>query len=376
MPRVLFVDDDLKAHQTLRMAMPLGFAVTTAQSACEAKRICEKSAFDLILIDIGLPDEHGVALMLHMKAVGVGAPVVMLTATNEVATVVRAIKSGAADYLVKPYRMDQLRRTLARAIEEGRAPMHACSDEELSCLERIVGIGPATQQLRRSIAAYARSAGPVLILGESGTGKELVADCLHRLSERADGPFQVRNCGAIPSALFESEMFGTERGAYTGATRRAGAFESTDGGTLFLDEVGDLPRPDQVKLLRILEDGKVLRVGANTPVQVDVRFLAATNRDLAEAVRAGEFRQDLYYRLSTLTIQVPPLRSRLEDLPILVAHFLAESQAEKISLSSEAMKRLTEHNWPGNVRELRSVIERARLLAGGRPIQAHDIVFV
>ena len=380
MIRLLFVDDDSRAHDTLELVLPPEYEMLSARTLAEGKRLADGGEVDLVLLDLMLPDGSGLELLGHLSAAPLGPPVVMLTGVSDVRVAVQAIRAGASDYLVKPYELRTLLATLNTALVNGTARRNGGGQEPDA--DGLVGETPGLLQVRELMETYADSDASVMVTGESGTGKELVARGIHRLSHRAAAPFVAVNCGAIPDTLVESELFGSEEGAFTGAVSRAGCFERADGGTLFLDEVADMPLDTQVKLLRALENREITRVGGRHPAAVNVRVVSATNHDIEARVAAGRMRADLWYRLAVLLIHVPPLRERGDDIPLL-AHALLRQMAAAgdTALSDAALGRLAAHSWPGNVRELRNVLERARLLArrrsggpGGGPIEAGDIV--
>ena len=387
MIRLLFVDDDPRAHDTLDLVLPPEYELASATTLAEGKRLAAGGEVDLVLLDLMLPDGSGLELLGHLRATPLGPPVVMLTGVADVRTAVAAIRAGASDYLIKPYELRTLLATLNTALLNSAARRNA--EGQTAPADGLVGETPALLQVRELIEVYADSDASVMVTGESGTGKELVARAIHRGSHRAKAPFVAVNCGAIPDTLVESELFGSEEGAFTGAVSRAGCFERADGGTLFLDEVAEMPPDTQVKLLRALENHEVTRVGGRRPLTVNVRVVSATNRDVEAQVAAGGMRADLWYRLAVLLIHVPPLRERRDDVPLL-AHALLRRMAAPAgrivaaaggALSDAALQSLAAHSWPGNVRELRNVLERARLLArrrgGGRDaplIEAGDIV--
>ena len=380
MIRLLFVDDDPRAHDTLELVLPPEYEMLSARTLAEGRRLADGGEVDLVLLDLMLPDGSGLELLGHLSAAPLGPPVVMLTGVSDVRVAVQAIRAGASDYLVKPYELRTLLATLNTALVNGTARRNGGSQEPDA--DGLVGETPGLQQVRELMETYADSDASVMVTGESGTGKELVARGIHRLSHRAAAPFVAVNCGAIPDTLVESELFGSEEGAFTGAVSRAGCFERADGGTLFLDEVADMPLDTQVKLLRALENREITRVGGRHPAAVNVRVVSATNHDIEARVAAGRMRADLWYRLAVLLIHVPPLRERGDDIPLL-AHALLRQMAAAgdTALTDAALGRLAAHSWPGNVRELRNVLERARLLArrrsgapGGGPIEAGDIV--
>ena len=387
MIRLLFVDDDPRAHDTLELVLPQEYELQSATTLAEGERVVAGGDVDIVVLDLVLPDGSGMELLRRIKATPLGPPVVILTGHADVRLAVDATRAGASDYLVKPYELRTLLATLHTALVNSTARRNGGGQTPPA--DGLVGESPALLQVRELMEVYADSDAPVMVTGESGTGKELVARGIHRLSHRAAAPFVAVNCGAIPDTLVESELFGSEEGAFTGAVSRPGCFERADGGTLFLDEVADMPLDMQVKLLRALENREVTRVGGRYPLEVNVRVVSATNRDIEAQVADGAMRADLWYRLAVLLIHVPPLRERREDIPLLAHALLRETTSRAgrivaavgVTLSDAALQRLATHTWPGNVRELRNVLERARLLARRRTgaqapllIDARDIV--
>jgi DNA-binding NtrC family response regulator len=376
---ILVVDDEPNARSALAEILKgEGYAVETAGDGFKAMARLSNFSADLVLTDLKMPGMDGVELMGKLKEQNPETPVVLMTAFGAVETAVSAMRQGAADYLTKPLNTDELLLVLERALE--RTKLHRETSELRSQLrekykfENIVGSSPEMQQVFKSIAQVAPSRATVLLSGDSGTGKELVAAAIHHRSPRASGPFVRLHCAALADTLLESELFGHERGAFTGADRkREGRFEQANGGTLFLDEIGEISLATQVKLLRVLQEREFERVGGNQTVHVDVRVIAATNRDLKEMVEAGRFREDLYYRLNVINLTLPPLRSRTSDIPALAIHFLkrcAEENGKNVNtISDAALALLVIHSWPGNVRELENVIERAVVLAEGDTLE-------
>lgn len=367
--RLLFIDDDQRAHSTLELVLPPEYELLSATTLAEGRRTLAGGEVDLVLLDISLPDGSGLDLLRRIAGQPLAPPVVMLTGHNDVTLAVDAIRAGASDYIVKPYELRALLATLNTALANSTA--RRAGSRTATADDGLVGESPALGQVRELMEVFADSDAPVMVTGESGTGKELVSRGIHRLSHRAKAPFVAINCGAIPETLVESELFGSEPGAFTGAVARAGCFERADGGTLFLDEVADMPLDTQVKLLRALENREVTRVGGRRPLSVNVRVVSATNRAVEERVADGSLRIDLWYRLAVLVINVPPLRERREDIPLLVHALLGARAGANITLSDAALERLSNHPWPGNVRELRNVLERARLLARRRAGARH-----
>jgi two-component system response regulator AtoC len=368
----MLVDDDPGTRKVGRANLSLeGFEVLVASSGAEALARLAESDPLAVVTDLKMPDGDGITLMERIHAERPALPVVLVTAHATVETAVQALRRGARHYLVKPIRWDELALVLQQAVaqERARRDLEQLRGEldRAAGFEELVGSSPAMQEVFRVVQQVAEADASVLLRGETGTGKELVARALHRRSARRDRPFVAVNCTAVPRELMESEFFGHEKGAFTGAVaRRQGRFQQADGGTLFLDEVGDLDLSVQAKLLRVLQEREITRVGAERTEQVDVRVVAATNRDLEELVKEGRFRDDLYYRLNVIPLRLPPLRERPGDVPALVDHFV-RSFAERLGRPvpmppPEVLAAATRYPWPGNVRELRNLCERAALM--------------
>ena len=381
--KILVVEDDPDGLRSVEEAIrDAGFSVVTAMTGQAGVAAFTREQPDVVLSDLFLPDMDGLAVMAAIRHARADTPVLIMTAYGTVNTAVRALKEGAYDYLVKPLDLDDVQAKLARAVETVRLRKQVVSLREqvegrFSSRSMVAG-APAMQEIMRQLAAVAATNATVLILGESGTGKELVARALHADGRRAAGAFVAVNCGAFTESLLESELFGHEKGAFTGAaSRHEGAFERAHGGTLFLDEIALAPRPVQARLLRAIEEREVLRVGGQAPVKVDVRLVAASNRDLDEMVESGEFRHDLLYRLQVVTIRLPPLRERREDIRILADRFLAQACAEHgrhfEEVDPACYTRLEGYDWPGNVRELRNVMESAVIMAVGPVLRPGDL---
>ena len=372
MVKVLLVDDDPSAHETLRLVLPDSFVLLSAYTASQGVQYCARECPDVVLMDIALPDADGLSALRQIAARPLAPPVVMLTALSKPRVVKEAILAGACDYVVKPFDAVELLGTLRTAVAASDA-RNALDEGVSAALARdLVGESPGMQQVRQLIQRYAPSNSPVLVLGESGTGKERAARLIHDASRRREGPCVAVNCGALPPTLLESELFGSEKGAYTDAVSRPGSFERADGGTLFLDEIGEMSPGAQASLLRVIEARELTRLGGTRAVPLDVRVVSASNRDLKADVASGRFRADLFYRLSVLPIRVPPLRERRGDIPLLALHFLRELGVKDADLGPGTRDRLVEHPWPGNIRELRSVMERAALAArDGTILPAH-----
>jgi two-component system response regulator PilR (NtrC family) len=379
--RILVVDDEKHQRDILQMILDSeGYETTVAGNGRQALQAVRGQAFDLALTDLKMPDLNGIALLTELLKAQPGICVILMTAHGSIDTAVDAMRKGAFDYLTKPLEREQLLLALGRAMErthlvrENRLLQEQLRDRFR--IDNIIGGHGSMQDVFRLVHKVASSNTTVIIYGESGTGKELVARALHQHSERRSRPFYAVNVAALPESILEAELFGYEKGAFTGAeSRKIGLFEQASGSTLFLDEVGDLKRDLQVKLLRTLQEREVLRVGGTERVKVDVRIIAATNHDLERAVREGRFREDLYYRLSVIPIVLPPLRERRTDIPLLVEHFLRKYSEGRPArpMNDEALKTLMAYDWPGNVRQLESVIERALLLSEGETIGPNDL---
>ena len=381
--RILVVDDDRGVRAALRVNLTkAGYAIDEAESAEEALARLESTRAELVLSDVRMPGLGGLGLLDTLRAREGAPPVVLMTGFGSVESAVAAMKAGAADYLIKPVARDELlvvlQRVLrARALEVEVESLRAALSRE-SSRGGIIGTSPAMREVFRMVDAVAPTDALVLLTGPTGAGKEMVARAIHGRSRRAQRPFVAVNCAALPEGLLESELFGHERGAFTGAVRQhAGRFEQADGGTLLLDEIGEIPLSVQVRLLRVLESGELQRVGGRETLRVDARVIAATNRDLRAEVRAGRFREDLFYRLHVFHLLVPPLRDRAEDIPLLAQHFVeryaARHQRPARRLSEEVVRRLCAFDWPGNVRELEHAVERAVLLSTSAVVESVDL---
>ncbi len=376
MERILIVDDEKNYLVVLDALLgEAGYDVLTAQNGATALSILAEDEVDLMVTDMRMPGMSGLELIGELRARHPDTQVIVMTAYGTVENAVEAMKLGAVDYIMKPFENQELLLTVEKALRMGRLlSQNRLLREEVSRghgFGQIVGQSKPMLTVFELVEKVAAAKATVLITGESGTGKELIARAIHARSPRAEEPFVAVNCMALTETLLESELFGHEKGAFTGAVgRRKGRFEVADKGTLFLDEVGEIAQSLQVKLLRVLQERTFERVGGSQPISVDVRIVTATNRDLAQDVSAGRFREDLYYRLNVVRIDMPPLRQRKEDLPALVAHFVRkyadETGRTAPEVSPEAMRLIYEHNWPGNVRELENALERAAILCGER----------
>jgi len=381
--RILIVDDEENIRLVLRTLLRRhGYEVEAAASGEEALPLVDSFGPDVVLADVRMPRMGGLDLLATLRAKGHDATVIVMSAYGNIDQAIDAMKAGAYDYIQKPFKNDEVVLALKKAEEretlrrENRALREEIRKE--SRYEEILAKSQKMQDIFRTITKIADYKTTVLVTGESGVGKELVARAIHRRSSRRGGPFVAVNCGAIPENLLESELFGHKKGAFTDAVNdRRGLFEDASTGTLFLDEIGELPLGLQVKLLRVLEDELIRRLGETRDIKVDVRIIAATHRDLHAETKAGRFREDLFYRLNVLPIHIPPLRDRREDIPLLIEHFVARNntrlRSNIVGIDSEARRLLFEYGWPGNVRELENTIERAMVLAEGDQIVATDL---
>jgi DNA-binding NtrC family response regulator len=372
---LLIVDDDSEFRETLARRMDRGgFAVHSAASAEEALDLAQRRRFDVAVFDMMMPGMSGLELLQKFRTEHPECEVILLTGQGTIETAVEAMRSGAFNYLTKPFPLRDLELQIEKAFERGRLRKENTQLRELLARSQpsaeMVGQSPPMLEVFRLIERAGPSEKAILIQGESGTGKELVARALHRASQRADKPLVVINCAALPESLLESELFGHEKGSFTGAlTAKPGLFEVADGGTLFIDEIGEMPGSLQAKLLRVLEDGSLRRIGSIQERKVNVRLLAATNRDLGAEVRAGRFREDLYYRINVMSLELPPLRERDGDIALLVERFLGPGW----QLDPEARERIESFPWPGNVRQLMNALDRAKIMADGQTIRLKDL---
>jgi two-component system NtrC family response regulator len=379
MPIILIIDDDSSLRRVLEYNLQeAGYQVVTASDGETGLALFAEHRPSLVITDLKMPGMGGFQVLAAIKERSPATLVIVITAFGAVATAVEAMKLGAYDYITKPFNRDELRLVVEKALAlQGLAEENRRLKEELADrtdLRAIIGISRALERVFATIRKVADTEATVLISGESGTGKELVARAIHSLSSRNNGTFVAVNCAAIPRDLLESELFGHVKGAFTGAVRdKEGKFQLAEKGTLFLDEVGDLPLELQPKLLRALQERSIEPVGGTTQVKLDVRVLAATNVDLEQAIAAGSFRDDLYYRLAVIPVQLPPLRERREDIPLLIRHFSAKHGGEGVSFAPEALAALTDYAWPGNVRELENTVERLLILRNGEVIEAADL---
>ena len=376
---LLIVDDEANTLASLSRAFRLeGHEATVCDNAARALELATTQPFDLILSDVVMPGKDGLALLEELKTQGVPTPVVMMSGQAHIEMAVRATRLGALDFLEKPISTDKLLLTVENALKLGRLERQNRDLERRLGKHEIVWTGDTMRKVMAQVERVASSETRVAILGETGTGKELVARTLHERSQRAAGPFVTLNCAAVPAELIESELFGHEKGSFTGAgARHLGKFEQAQHGTIFLDEIGDMPLTMQAKLLRVLEEGEVERIGGDRAIAVDVRVVVATHRDLEALARDGKFRQDLFHRIYVFPLRLPPLRERREDIPALVEHFAAQVCAtngwKPMMFSADAIAALQQHAWPGNIRELRNAVERLMLLATENDVTAETV---
>ena len=383
--QVLVVDDDASMQRMLRQRLEReGYAVQTAPNGEEGLDLIRKEVFNLIITDLRMPKLRGDELVRAVSQFNPNIPIIVMTAYGEVNEAVELMQDGIYHYVTKPFDVEDLVLKVKRALDkqittsEARQVRNKIMSRRKS--DYIVGSCPKIEELLTQISIVAQNDVPVIIYGESGTGKELVARAIHYTGKRADRPFVVENCGAIPENLIENELFGHVKGAYTDArTDQKGLFEEAHGGTLFLDEIGELPTTTQVKFLRVLQDGEFKRIGSTRPIRVDVRVIAATNKDLIQAIADKSFREDLFYRLNVIPVHIPPLRERKEDIPLLINHFLTEFNKElgKVveGFSPAAIQKMMTYQWPGNVRELKNKVKQAMVLTRNNVITAEDLFF-
>jgi DNA-binding NtrC family response regulator len=381
-PSILIVDDEKHSREGLREALADNYDVSLAANADEAFNLMEAQAFEVILTDLRMPGKSGLKVIDRALALNNRPAVLMMTAYGNIETAVEAMKRGAVDFLTKPVNIERLEVLIQRALktrtlEVEVKQLHERLDEKFS-FDHIIGHSAPLKSVLDRVRLVAPSRATILIDGESGTGKELIAQAVHQVSPRARAPFIAVHCASLSESLLESELFGHEKGSFTGATeRRVGRFESADGGTLFLDEIGEISASTQVKLLRFLETRSIERVGGSKPIDLDVRLVAATNRTLEQLVKDGKFREDLFFRLNVVRITMPPLRERAEDIPVLLAHYIrffaGENRLPPLTLETGAVQTLQTYSWPGNIRELRNFCENAVVLHRGKSLNEYDL---
>ncbi len=373
-PKILIIDDEKHLCWALEKAMRQeGYQALSATSGKKGLELIKEESPSLVILDLKMPEMDGLEVLRKAREIQPGLPVIMLTAHGTIETAIEAMKIGAVDYLTKPFDLEELKIVIKQNLMVSRlvTEVNFLRNELAKKYTNLIGESKAIQEIKRLIEKVAKSNATVLITGESGTGKEVAALAIHQQSLRKDGPFVPVNCAALPEQLLESELFGHEKGAFTGAVaRKLGRFELADRGTIFLDEITEIPLSMQVKLLRVLQEKSFERVGGTETLCVDVRVIAATNRDIASAMQQGQFREDLYYRLNVFQIHMPPLRERKEDIPLLAQHFVEKFRPTYLvnKISPAAMELLVRYHWPGNIRELQNVIERAAIICQGNEI--------
>jgi len=379
---ILIVDDDAQLRQSFeKLLVTEGHEITVAASGEAGLEEVNTARFDLVIMDVRLPGMNGLKTFQAMRSLDAHLPVIIMTAFGTTETAIEATKLGAFDYILKPFEIPAILKLIGEALKAGRftrSRVEVDAHPDSAAGDALIGRSPAMQEVYKAIGRVAPTDATVMIRGESGTGKELVSRAVYQHSLRDKQPFLVINCVAIPETLLESELFGYEKGAFTGAaSRRVGKIEQAHRGTILLDEIGDMPLSIQAKILRLLQEKKIERLGSGVPVPVDVRIIAATNRDLEAAVADGRFREDLYYRLKVVTLSLPPLRERPGDVPLLADYFLSrfarEMRSENPGLTADGLARLTEHSWPGNVRELGNTLKNALIFSRGAPLNREDV---
>ena len=383
---IMIVDDEKIVRESLfHWFKKVGHAVETAPSGFEALEKLENTPYDLLFVDIKMPGMDGIELLEKVKTEYPDTIVIIITAHGTVESAIKAMKLGASDYLLKPFKPDNLSLVMEKISQQIKleSEFHYLKGrlEKITRFDNIIGQSPAMEKIFDLIPEVARNDSSILLIGETGTGKELVAKAIHAKSKQSNFPFIAINCGAVPDSLLESELFGHQKGAFTGATHsRKGYLEVVSGGTLFLDEIGEISPKMQIDFLRVLEEKKITRIGNSTPIEVDFRLVSATRKDLEKEIVAGNFREDFFYRINVITIQIPPLRERKEDIPLLTQHFLEKYSQETTKrvdhIKRDTMEHLMRYNWPGNVRELENAIERAVVLSKSRTLAMEDFSFL
>ena len=379
-PRILVADDEKNIRRSMQMILSSeGYPVRLAENAREALGLLKKEAPEIIFLDVMLPDQDGLSLLPEIKSNYPGTEIIMISGHANLSMAVEATRAGAYDFLEKPLQKEKILLTIRHLLEKQKLQkQYETLEKEMGSEYQMIGESKALLEVKQQISQVASTDSKVLILGESGTGKELVAWAIHHQSQRSDGPFIKMNCAAIPEDLTESELFGHEKGAFTGASEtRDGKFLQAHQGTIFLDEIADMSLRVQTKVLRVLQDGRFERVGGNTALTTDTRVIAATNKDLEELVKNGEFREDLYFRLNVFPIRIPPLRSRTEDISLLVDHFIRRyclrNNRREVSVEPRVYEILANYSWPGNIRELQNLVERLLILTSGDKILLKDL---
>ncbi len=378
MAKILVVDDEKKMGILIQGTLKdVGYSTRAVTSGDEALKLLKKNTYDVVITDLKMEPVDGMAVLKKAKELNESTEVIMMTAYATAQSAVEAMKAGAADYIIKPFALDELKILVDKIVERQKlVALNVQLQEDLgkAALDDFVGKSDKVKNVFELVDKVAKTDANVLLLGESGTGKELVARAIHQRSRRRNRPLITVNCAALTETLLESELFGHEKGAFTGAhARKLGRFELADSGTIFLDEIGEISPAIQAKLLRVLEERKFNRVGGVETIQADTRLIAATNRNLEENVKAGKFREDLYFRLNVFPIWIPPLRERKEDIPLLVSHFLKKYRYTGQEIPSDLLDQLVDYEWPGNVRELKNILERAMILSDGKDIQPRHV---
>ncbi|MBI4686342.1 MAG: sigma-54-dependent Fis family transcriptional regulator [Nitrospirae bacterium] len=384
MNKILVVDDERAVRYSFERAFEDEYLIVTAENGLEAIDKVKQEHPDIVLMDIKMPELNGIEALTRIKALSFNTPVIIMTAFGDTDTAIEAMKEGAYDYITKPFENEELRMIIERALDSARSFKEArcfCADEASESVDKLIGKSPAMLNVCKLIGQVATADVPVLIIGESGVGKELIARAIHHHSRRKNKLFMAINCAALPENLIESELFGYESGAFTGAEKkRIGRFEQCSGGTIFLDEIADMSPMTQAKVLRILQDSTFERLGGNQTIKVDARVIAATNKNLTAEVENGRFRADLYHRLNVVSMQIPPLRDRKEDIPLLIDYFIKRANRETghdiKGVSPQALSMLESYPWLGNVRELENTIRRAVILAKGDVLSEGDLAFL
>ena len=369
---IVNIDDDKKWQSILRFSFS-GYSIIPSYSGKSGINIVRNRNPDVVLLNKSINDMQYNEVLRKLKEIPGAPPVIVIGEYEKPQDVVASIKNGAVDYVAKPFELERLKDSILEAVRMNSTP-GTVVDVYPSELEIMIGESKSIKGFKRNLLRFAGSDAAVLINGETGTGKDLAAQIIHRVSDRKNGPYLILNAGGIPVTLLETQLYGTVKGSYTGAVNSAGYFEMADKGTLFIDEIGEVPVTAQAKLLRILEENEIYRIGGRESIPVDVRVISATNKNVPEAIRQGSFRQDLFFRINTLYLHIPPLRERIGDIPLLADHFLSVSGKKKV-ITSSALSKLQNHDWPGNIRELRNVLLRAEVLSEGGKISKNDVVF-
>ena len=371
MVRIIYIEHEKKWQDILRFSLP-DYSIIASYSGKTGLNMVRRRSPDVVLLNHNLPDMGGLEVLKEINSLTMPPPVIILGTCEDPSDVITAIHYGAVDFLSKPYIIKDLKQSITKNLPL-KHESTAADEESSIILKTLIGESSGMRRIKHAIISYALSEAAILITGETGTGKDIIAHLIHRLSGRKNGPYQVMPAGAMPFPLLESQLYGTEKGAFTDAISAAGYFERAHRGTLFIDEIGEMSPYAQVKLLRILEENEITRIGGTAKIPIDVRIVSATNIDLYKALKSKHFRNDLFYRINALSIAVPPLRERVEDIPLLISHFLSLENFGS-SISNNAVAKMMEYSWPGNIRELRNVIHRAMVLSGSHRIETSSII--